>query len=80
MREVWDEIDRMTTLPLPLIQVVKKDSEFASDLRFPVGKWPTATVYHDRTYNFSRVERDNEGDIIAAIYEAPGRMLTVFNT
>lgn len=60
--------------------VIDRHSEFASDLGFPVGKWPTAVVYRDRTYNFSRVERDNEGDIIAAIYEAPGRMLTVFNT
>ena len=55
------------------------DTEFASDLGFLPGRWPTSFVYDSRAMHLLRVERDEEREVKWVDYGYDGGRLRVFN-
>lgn len=53
----------------------------ASDLNFPVGRWPESFRYGVNNVLFERVsiERDEDGDIVAVHYAFGTTKMVVFN-
>lgn len=42
--------------------------QWASDLGWRTGVWPTMFTYNGGKYQFDRYDQDNDGDIICAYY------------
>lgn len=67
------------TTPYELPDDADMDSEFASDLGFAPGRWPTSFAYDGRVMRLLHVERDEEREIKWVDYGYDGGRLRVFN-